>query len=117
MALAGLASAAIDLSDGLAQDLGHLLRASGVGARIHYADIPAFEESAAFDEDQRRQCVLAGGDDYELCWTVAPGRLDACRETGACHRIGTVEAEPGLRIVDESGALIIAPHGFRHFST
>src|SRR6185295_9058578 len=66
LALRGVASAAIDLSDGLIGDLGHVLRASGVGATLRLADIPHGEHVAACTPAQRHQCLLSGGDDYEL---------------------------------------------------
>ena len=113
LALRGIASSAIDVSDGLLGDLGHVLRASGTGATVD-ASIAitliaacADSESAKcqFDLDFLRQCALAGGDDYELLFT-APAALrsavaQAAQACGtAVTRIGRIEAEPGLRLVD-----------------
>src|SRR3546814_7838644 len=97
LALRGIAHAAIDLSDGLLGDLGHICAASGVGAEIRTAEFPA---SRAFDRlapaDARLALQLAGGDDYELCLCVPPPRLEAAHH--ACGAvpltvIGKVSAE------------------------
>lgn len=129
-ALRGIASAAIDISDGLAGDLGHILRQSAVGARIDAASAinllasgPALiRAGAGFSEEQRLALVLAGGDDYELAFTAPAGRRDAveaaARQSGtAVTRIGTIEAEPGLRVADAQGRLIgRAFASFDHFA-
>ena len=110
LALRGIASAAIDLSDGLLGDLGHVLAASGVGATI---DAAAAAQrfgcpEAAIPPEQQLECVLAGGDDYELAFTAPPQARDAVQLAAQAaatpvHRIGRVEAQPGLRVVDASG--------------
>ncbi len=119
--LRGLASACIDISDGLAADLGHILAASNVGARIHLKRLPL---SPAYDTAFAQvgwQAALAGGDDYELCFTIPPAQETAFRIASAqfgvaCSYIGDIEAEAGLRIVDEQGALYQpGPAGFDHF--
>jgi len=121
LALAGLASAAIDLSDGLIGDLGHVLERSGVGARVIWLDVPRAAVFEQFDVATQQQFVLAGGDDYELLFTAAPehrGQVQALA-TGELPltRIGQIEAAPGLRLVDGSGALIEATlHSFDHFA-
>jgi thiamine-monophosphate kinase len=124
LALRGVASAAIDVSDGLAGDLGHILAQSGVGARL---DAPALlsvmaAPVQAVASEQRLQCVLAGGDDYELAFT-APARQRAAvaaasRTAGLpVTRIGRIEAEPGLRVVDASGELLAQRFAsFDHFA-
>ena len=71
IALRGLASAMLDISDGLAQDLGHILQASRVRAEIHVDDLPTSPTLAALDVAQRAPLQLAGGDDYELCFTIS----------------------------------------------
>ena len=122
----GVASAAIDLSDGLTGDLAHLLAASGVGADIGLAAIP---RAAALDlrlagaeRSLALSCLLAGGDDYELCFTApatARARLEAIAGELALplSRIGAISAERGLRIRDEQGApLSDLPHAFDHFA-
>jgi thiamine-monophosphate kinase len=121
MALRGIASAAIDLSDGLVGDLGHVLRASAVGATLRLADIPHGAHLAACSEAQRRTCLLGGGDDYELLF-AAPAHAHAqVRDAGAragtpVTCIGTLDAEPGLRVVDAHGAPVaLAERAFDHF--
>ena len=132
-ALRGVASAAVDISDGLLGDLGHILSASGVGATVD-ADIVAgliavFRDdsglaSAAslFDLDARRDLALSGGDDYELAFTAPPSaradvELAARTSATAVTRIGRIEAEPGLRVVDTDGtALTRRFTSFDHFA-
>ncbi len=121
LGLRGLASACIDISDGLAADLGHILAASAVGARIHLKRLPV---SPAYDSAFAQvgwQAALAGGEDYELCFTIPPAQERAFRNASvhlgvACNYIGDIEADAGLRIVDEQGALYQpGPAGFDHF--
>ena len=122
IALRGVASSAIDLSDGLVGDLGHVLQRSGVGARVEVDTLPRSEVLAAQVASVQHECLLAGGDDYELLFTAAPSQyaavLAAGRRAGvAITRIGTVEAAGGLRIVDGQGrALPSAFQGFDHFA-
>jgi thiamine-monophosphate kinase len=121
MALRGLASAAIDLSDGLVGDLGHVLARSGVGATLDADALPASAVLAAQPEALRRACTLAGGDDYELLFTAPLARDDAVRAAAAkagvaVTPIGRIEAAPGLRIVDRDGrAVAVRVGGFDHF--
>jgi thiamine-monophosphate kinase len=111
LALRGIASSSIDVSDGLLGDLGHVLRASGVGAAI---DVDAVPRSAVLREQPaalQRLCTLAGGDDYELVFTAAPARAAdvqrAARTAGvAVTPIGRIEAAPGLRLHDARGAAV-----------
>ena len=119
--LRGLASACIDISDGLAADLGHILAASAVGARIHLKRLPV---SPAYDAAFLQvgwEAALSGGDDYELCFTIPPEHETAFRNAStrfgvACSYIGDIEAEPGLRIVDEAGKRYQPRQtGFDHF--
>jgi thiamine-monophosphate kinase len=111
-ALRGIATSAIDVSDGLLGDLGHILAASGVGARLDVDALPRSGLLAAQPALLQRECLLAGGDDYELVFTAPPGvRLPGSGM--ALTRIGRIEAEPGLRVVDASGAAV--DHGLRSF--
>jgi thiamine-monophosphate kinase len=118
MALRGIAHAALDISDGLLGDLGHILERSQVGALV---DIDALPRSAVLARQPRAcqlECVLVGGDDYELCFTAASGERDrlaalADRLALPLTRVGTITAEPGLRLVDRDGAP--APHTGRSF--
>lgn len=121
-ALRGLASAAIDVSDGLLADLGHIARASGLGAELSLEALPLDAAAAArFGVERAREWALGAGDDYELCFTVAPqraGEVQALIAAGGLNatRIGQVVAETGVRVRDRHGRwLDIAQTGYRHF--
>ena len=122
LALRGVASSAIDLSDGLIGDLGHVLSRSGVGARVEYEALPRSAVLAAQGAAMQQVCVLAGGDDYELLFTAPPGRradvAEAARSAGVrVTRCGHITADAGLRVVDGSGhELGSALHGYDHFA-
>lgn len=108
LALRGVASSAIDLSDGLLGDLGHVLQRSGCGARLEVDAVPRSAELAAQPLALQRLCTLAGGDDYELLFTAAPAQRQAVAQASraagvAVSRIGRIEPEPGLRLVDAQG--------------
>ena len=116
LALRGIASSAMDVSDGLLGDFGHILKASGVGASIRTDETikliaaGAFPSSATgqFDQKLLQQCTLAGGDDYELLFTAPPQHQAAVAAAAAQSQtavtcIGQVEAAPGLRLVDAQG--------------
>ena len=99
----GLVHAAIDLSDGLAGDLGHLLTASGVGAEIDLEAVPVAPSLRALPETERLECLLRGGDDYELLFTAPASVRDAIFHAAqACEtpvqRIGRITAGTGLRL-------------------
>lgn len=123
-ALRGVATSAIDLSDGLIGDLGHVLAACGAGATL---DADALPRSAVLARQRlalQRQCVLAGGDDYELLFTASPaqrGAVEAAAQGAgvAVTRCGRIDAAPGLRVLDSAGALLPAHlwHGFDHFAS
>jgi thiamine-monophosphate kinase len=121
LALRGLASAAIDLSDGLVGDLGHVLARSGVGARVDADALPRSAVLAAQPPALQRLCTLAGGDDYELLFTAPPQHAAAVRAAAAASGVavaccGVIEAEPGLRVVDAQGAPLQASwQAFDHF--
>ena len=123
LALQGLASSAIDVSDGLLGDLAHILRRSSVGATV---EVDAVPRSAALREQAlavQRLCTLAGGDDYELVFTAAPLHAErvaaAAREAGVqATRIGRIEAAVGLRLVDAAGREVAHTFAsFDHFQT
>lgn len=122
--LRGVATSAIDVSDGFAQDLGHILESSRVRAKVRYPDLPrhAGLERPEVAEELRRRCVLAGGDDYELVFTAAPAQRAAIeaigRELGLhLSRVGTIErGEPALAILDAAGNRLEPPAGFDHFA-
>ena len=117
LALRGLATAAIDISDGLLGDLGHILRASRVGARLDTAVALTLLRHGRDAADTvlpaatRLACVLGGGDDYELAFTAPLAARDAVRAAAIrsatpVTRIGQVLAEPGLHLVDARGASV-----------
>ena len=122
LALRGVASSAIDLSDGLVGDLGHLLQRSGVAARVDVDALPRSTDLAALPLALQHECLLAGGDDYELLFTAPPARhadvLAAGRQAGvAVTRCGVIAAGAGLVIVDRAGhALDVLMRGFDHFA-
>jgi thiamine-monophosphate kinase len=114
--LRGIAGAAIDVSDGFAQDLGHILQRSAVGALVEYERLPKFSGADAAQ-------VLSGGDDYELVFTARQDRraeLEAlAQELGiALARVGSIQkGEPKLRILGKDGAPMAPARGFDHFAT
>ena len=122
-ALRGLATSAVDVSDGLAGDLGHVLQRSQVGATLRLADLPRSEVLGAMPEDIQRLCLLTGGDDYELVFTApadAHARvLEAGRMSGTpVYRVGRVEDAPGLRVVDGAGQPLQGTlQSFDHFKS
>ena len=130
LALRGVATAAADISDGLVGDLGHILKASGAGACIDTSiaiNLIAARghltlEGGQSDAEFALECVLAGGDDYELVFTAPPAarnrvKAAAVQTRTPVTRIGRIEAEPGLRLVDGSGAPVAGRFtSFDHFS-
>jgi len=129
MALRGIATSAADLSDGLAGDLGHILKASAVGAsltaeettKIVAAGAHPSGAGAPFDAETLLRVALTGGDDYELVFTAPPKARAAVRAAAQASatpvtRIGRIEAEPGLRLVGADGRLSpLAARAFDHF--
>lgn len=116
--LRGIASACIDISDGLAADLGHILEESGVGAELSLAQLPCSpalaEWAASHPEDALARVQLAGGDDYLLLFTLMPG-LNLPRDA---VQIGRIRSEPGLQVLGADGELLPAlPLGWDHFRT
>jgi thiamine-monophosphate kinase len=125
LALRGIATAAIDVSDGLAGDLAHVLARSQVGATVQADDalglLAAAGQGLELAHARLEQLVFAGGDDYELAFT-APPRQRAAVESAAAGaqtrvtRIGSIEAQPGLRLVDAQGQVLPQRFsGFDHF--
>lgn len=120
--LCGVAHAALDISDGLAQDLGHILKASQCGAEVYYERLPMDPALASLHPDGQRKAVLTGGDVYQLCFTAPQGRRDKIYELARANdvrvtRIGRIIAEPGLHVYDRQGQLIhLDVVGFDHFS-
>jgi thiamine-monophosphate kinase len=118
----GLAHAALDISDGLAGDLGHILAASKVGAVLDVDALPAGPALARQSVELRRRFTAAGGDDYELCFTAPAANRGAIVAAGArsgtpVTRVGRIEASPGLRFIDADGApLPLDLRGWDHFA-
>lgn len=119
----GLAAACLDISDGLVADLGHICEASGLGARIHAESIPlspAVQEAVAMDLESF-PLALTGGDDYELCFTVAAdqvGRVKTLSETLGLPltEIGEMVRGEGVAVLDRDGAELALDHpGWTHF--
>jgi thiamine-monophosphate kinase len=122
--LRGLARSAIDVSDGLLADLGHILEASGVGAELAWEKVPRAPAIAACaDEALAQECVLAGGDDYELVFTAPPSSRTEIEATGkeldiVLTRIGViVPGRPAAVLRDAAGKTVpAARRGFDHFA-
>ncbi len=122
IAMRDIAHAAVDISDGLAADLSHILAASSVGATIYSEKLPLNDTLAhCGDANLILQCALAEGDDYELCFTLAPeyheSLLQIARQYNcAVTCIGQIEAQSGLRIIDAANNRIdLSSLGYRHF--
>jgi thiamine-monophosphate kinase len=123
-ALRHIASCAIDISDGLLGDLGHILQASGVGAAVDTAVASGLMQSAlALDDEKKLEYVLGGGDDYELAFTAPAWQRDAVRAAAEAAltpvtRIGRIEAQRGLRLSDAQGRAIERQYAsFDHFAS
>ena len=120
--LLGLATSCIDLSDGLASDLAHILDRSGVGAEVELGRLPASEDLCELQDEHRWRLQLAGGDDYELCFTVPPEsarRLEQISES--CNIpltvIGRIVDQGGLQIKSHDGVPFEpGPTGYVHFA-
>jgi thiamine-monophosphate kinase len=122
VALRGLASACIDVSDGLGGDLEKLCAASGCGAEVDAGALPVSEPlMAAVGRELAREYALTGGDDYELLFTVPLARLGAmtnavARGLGPVTRIGSLVAGSGVRVISRGGVMQFSTPGFDHFA-
>lgn len=118
MALLGIASSAIDISDGLLADLGHILDASGVGAEVVYASLPASPVLSRFlTHPAGRSSILSGGDDYELCFTAPVEHREKLKLLGfPLTRVGRIVSGSGCVVMDASGLPInVESAGYDHF--
>ena len=122
LAIRNFASSAIDISDGLIADLGHIAEASQVGAVVDVDKLPLSEALCrTADPDRRLNWALSGGDDYELCFTVPADKVAQCQrliDDGGltATRIGQIIDGQGVRCVDKQGAPFeITGSGYQHF--
>jgi len=115
LAIRAYANSCIDLSDGIASDLNHILEKSGVGARLDWDSLPLSKEVKEYiNATDDWVLPLSAGDDYELCFTVSPDRIDAINIV--CTQIGIIEEKPGLRIRRDGVTEKLGVKGFEHFS-
>jgi len=119
--LRGLAHGAIDISDGLLADAGHIARASGVGLCLSAAQLPlspalrGLVEQQLITNQQALGYALTGGDDYELCFTAPRQKFDAIAGV-IVTEIGQVVVGEGVQCFDENGSVLDFPcHGYQHF--
>ncbi|MGA8050456.1 MAG: thiamine-phosphate kinase [Burkholderiales bacterium] len=120
--LRGIATSAIDISDGFAGDLRHILERSAVGALAHYAQLPKSPAFASVDDAQlEKDCVLSGGDDYELLFTAAQSSRAEVEALGAelgiaLTRVGAIQKGSNLVLLDSAGGVMPCGGGFDHFA-
>lgn len=117
--LKDLASGMIDISDGLVQDLAHILTASAVGAQIELNQLPVDPVLQALPEMVRWRYALAGGDDYELCFTISSHNYQKLLDLNPIVNttvIGSILAEPGLRFTLDGRVQSLELHGYQHFA-
>mgnify|MGYP003336072171 FL=1 len=120
LALRHIAHSAIDISDGLLADLGHILKLSKIGARLDWEAIPKLSTDKSITAATLQEAVLGGGDDYELCFTAPESAHAQIIEIGkqlniqlSC--IGITHHEHGLRVLDGDQAIEIKKAGYDHF--
>ncbi len=118
-ALKGLAHSMIDVSDGLAQDLGHILKASQVGAKLQLENLPISPTLHALNDAQKWQYALAGGDDYELCFTISPQNYQKLLQKQldvSISMIGTIQQQHGLTFEKDGVDHSLQFNGYQHFA-
>lgn len=118
LSLRNIAGACIDISDGLAADLGHILKASGIGATLQVSQLPLSDSLRnSVSQEEGIRLALTAGDDYELCFTVPVEKEAALAELPVSFtRIGIIEAQSELRLLDENNLSYPMEHnGFDHF--
>lgn len=117
--LKGLASSMIDVSDGLAQDLGHILKASKVGAILELSQLPISPDLQNLTQEQQWQYALAGGDDYELCFTISPQNYEKLLQQQLdvnISKIGQIDQKTELTFVQNGVDHSLHFHGYQHFA-
>ena len=119
-AIAGLAHSAIDISDGLYSDLGHIAASSAVACHVERDLVPVGEVYRHYLGELGWEPALCGGDDYELCFTVPAEAEDELAVTAerlkvSVHRIGRIEGGKGVKILHEDGEFVPQRQGYNHF--
>ncbi len=117
--LKGLANSMIDVSDGLAQDLGHILAASHVGAEIELDQLPIDPDVKQLQQEKQWQYALAGGDDYELCFTISPQNYKKLLQLELdvnISKIGQITPNLGIRYNNHGVDQVIKFKGYQHFA-
>lgn len=123
LALRGIAHACIDVSDGFAADLGHILERSNVGAEVRFEQLPLSDALESLrDNPVVQECVLAGGDDYELIFTAPAAKRASIQSLGRDLNLrltlaGRIKQEPGLSILNNGQPMTLSRTGFDHFGT
>ena len=118
-ALKGLASSMIDISDGLAQDLGHILKASHVGATLDLDQLPIDAALKKLQQEKQWQYALAGGDDYELCFTISPQNYEKLLQQQLdvdITKVGQITPQQSLTFVQNGVDHSLQFHGYQHFA-
>ncbi len=122
-ALCGVAEAAIDISDGLVADLGHICEQSVVGATLHLERVPLSEPvSKLVPFEQGIQWALSGGDDYQLCFTVPPSRMSQLealvdQKRLQVHHIGEITRGKGVTCLYNGEEVSMNTQGYQHFDS
>ncbi|ENW20413.1 Thiamine-monophosphate kinase [Acinetobacter haemolyticus CIP 64.3 = MTCC 9819] len=117
--LKGLASSMIDVSDGLAQDLGHILKASNKGATLQLDQLPIDESLKSLETQKAWHYALAGGDDYELCFTISPQNYEKLLRQPLdvpLTIIGEITQQTGLLFEYMGETYPLHVHGYQHFA-
>ena len=117
--LKGLASSMIDVSDGLAQDLGHILKASHVGATLDLDQLPIDAALKKLQQEKQWQYALAGGDDYELCFTISPQNYEKLLQQQLdvnITKIGQIVQQQDLTFMQNGVDHSLQFHGYQHFA-
>lgn len=115
--LVNYANSMIDISDGLGQDLGHILTASHVGAKLYLEYIPCHDELNALPFEQKYQHILNGGDDYQLCFTLPQNKFDEFNQTypNTIFKIGEIVQNQGLELFYQQQKVDFRIQGWEHF--
>lgn len=122
LALRDIATSCIDISDGLLADLGHLLKASNLGAALHLEQLPmSLYHRNHLNEAEVQTSVLAGGDDYELCFTAPANQREAIKRISQQHHtpltcIASTRMDIGLQTMYQNTPLLLNHQGFDHFA-